>query len=717
MLRFRLSALPLSSRIILRGKKLLNRKVNKLISEKSPYLLQHAYNPVDWFAWSDEAFKKAKDEDKPIFLSVGYSTCHWCHVMEHESFEDDGVAKLLNDSFISIKVDREERPDIDSVYMGICQALTGAGGWPLTIIMTPDKKPFFAGTYFPKDSNYGRVGMLELLPRITELWKTKKEELENSATQIIESVRQSTESFLGDDLREEIFSKAVNQFSERFDETYGGFGSFPRFPSPHNLIFLIKYFYKTKEEKPLRMAIKTLFAMSRGGIYDHIGFGFHRYSTDKMWLVPHFEKMLYDQAMLSLAFSEAYLLTKDVSLKQTVYEILSYVQRDMTAPDGGFYSAEDADSEGEEGKFYLWTKSEIDEILGDQSELFCDIFSIKEEGNFVDPFKGNTLTGENIIHLKISIEEFAEENNLNLEEIVEFIRFSREKLFLHRNERVHPHKDDKILTDWNGLMIAAFSKAGAIFNEELFIESAKNAADFILSKMKKEDGYLFHRYRDGETAFDATAEDYAFFIWGLLELYFATFNTKYLTEAILIQKYFDEHFLDEDFGGYFINSDIGEELIVRKKDIYDGAIPSSNSITYLNLLTLNRLTGKKSYEQNAIMIERNFSAEVSSMASAYTQFLASADFRRAKSFEIVIVEGKDKSEFNRFIETVNSVYLPKKVVLVKNSESEKVLDEIAPFTKNMKSIDDKTTAYVCVNYACNLPVNDVSDFHTELTKL
>jgi hypothetical protein len=694
---------------IIKRKVLKSKQTNRLINEKSPYLLQHAYNPVDWYPWGEEAFQNATEEDKPIFLSIGYSTCHWCHVMEHESFEDEEVAKLMNDAFVCIKVDREERPDIDSIYMSICQALTGAGGWPLTVIMTPDKKPFFTGTYFPKESNYGRVGMLELIPRIKELWLTKKEDLLQSAEDITESVKQSVQSHLGDDLSVDVLSKAFKQFSERFDEEYGGFGSSPKFPSPHNLTFLLRYFLRTKEEKPLRMVIKTLFAMKRGGIYDQVGFGFHRYSTDRQWLLPHFEKMLYDQAMLAIAYTEAYQLTQDPFLKETVYEILSYVQRDLTDSNGGFYSAEDADSEGEEGKFYLWRKDEIKEILVNEHELFCDIFSIKDEGNFVDPFKGGTLTGENILHLTISLEEFAEKNEIDFETLQEFVTLAKEKLFIVRKERVHPHKDDKILVDWNGLMITAFAKAGAIFNEDSFIQSAEKSAAFILEKMKGENYSLLHRYRDGEAAFDGTAEDYSFFIWGLIELYQATFNVSFLNEAIKFQEYFDKHFLDEEYGGYFINSDLGEELIVRKKDLYDGAIPSSNSIAFLNLIQLSRLTGKSYYENRTRMLERTFSDEVNIMASAYTQFLSSVDYLRSKSFEIVIVEGNDKSESKKLIDAINSMFIPYKVVLVKNEDSEKTLDEIAPFTKNMRSVDGKTTVYVCVDYSCSLPVNTVEE--------
>lgn len=682
------------------------KKTNRLINEKSPYLLQHAHNPVDWYPWCEEAFIKAKEEDKPIFLSIGYSTCHWCHVMEKESFEDDAVAELMNDAFISIKVDREERPDIDSIYMSVCQALTGAGGWPLTAVLTPDKKPFFAATYIPKLSSQSRAGMMDLIPRINELWKTKREDILESAEQITDAVKQTVQTKFGDEIDEKDIFKAYKQLEERFDEQYGGFGSAPKFPSPHNLTFLLRYFLRSKEEKPLRMVIKTLFMMKRGGIYDHLGFGFHRYSTDKQWLLPHFEKMLYDQAMLSIAYTEAFQLTNEMYFKETVFEIMTYVLRDMTDPNGGFYSAEDADSEGEEGKFYYWKKEEIEEYLGEQFVLFRDLFAVEEEGNFIDPSVGKK-NGENILHLKKSLEEFSLDSQLSLDELHEFINHFKEKLFIVREQRVHPQKDDKILVDWNGLMIAALAKAGTVFAEQSFIDAAEKAANFILSTMKKDDYSLLHRYRDNDAAFIGTAEDYSFFIWGLIELYSATYNPEYLHDAIKFQEYYDTHFMDEGYGGYFINSDLGEELIVRKKDLYDGAAPSSNSISFLNLIQLSRLTGKSIYENRARMLESTFSEDVKNMALAYTQFLSASDYLRSKSFEVVIVEGDNKDKTKNFIDALNSKFIPYKVVILKSESNSELIESIAPFTKNMKAINGLTTAYACVNFACNIPVNSV----------
>ncbi len=439
-------------------------KNNKLINEKSPYLLQHANNPVNWFPWSNEAFEKAKLEDKPIFLSIGYSTCHWCHVMEKESFEDEQVAKLMNDTFISIKVDREERPDIDGIYMSVCQMVTGAGGWPLTIVMTPDKKPFFAGTYFPKYNRFNRIGMMELIPKLKSVWVNQKEEILKSADDIALSLNR--QNFFSDstEIDASILDKTYNDLSNRYDKTSGGFGSAPKFPSPHNLLFLLRYWKRKNEPNALKMVEKTLTEMRYGGIYDHIGFGFARYSTDQNWLVPHFEKMLYDQAMLVLAYTEVYLVTKNDFYKKTAEEILEYVLRDMTHSDGGFYSAEDADSEGEEGKFYLWDADELRNVLDkDESDFAIKVFNVADDGNWIDESKG-MMPGTNILHLKESIKNLAADFNLSENEFANKLELIRDKLFKYREKRIHPYKDDKILTDWNGLMISALARASQAFN-------------------------------------------------------------------------------------------------------------------------------------------------------------------------------------------------------------------------------------------------------------
>ena len=509
-----------------------NDSANRLINEKSPYLLQHAYNPVDWYPWSEEAFEKARKENKPIFLSIGYSTCHWCHVMEHESFEDSTVAALMNENFISIKVDREERPDIDNVYMTVCQMLTGRGGWPLTIIMTPDKKPFYAGTYFPKQGSYGRIGMLELLPKISEAWKTKKEELLSSAGNIIKHLDQSNTDFSGEMLGKEDLKNAYNNFMYDFDKTYGGFGNSPKFPSPHNLLFLLRYWNRTGDNSALGMVEKTLYEMSKGGIFDHVGYGFHRYSTNRFWTLPHFEKMLYDQAMLAIAYLETYQATGNSFYAGVAEKIFEYVLRGMTSPEGGFYSAEDADSEGEEGKFYVWTQQEIENIIGkEEADLFANIYSFEDGGNFEDEAT-KTKNGSNIPHLIKSIEAHAAELKMDDNELKEKIEQYRVQLFNEREKRIHPLKDDKILTDWNGLMMAAFAMGGRVLKSEQYAKAAERSAQFIYDNLIDDNGRLLHRFRTGESGLQASVEDYAFFIWGLLELYETTFDVKYLTRAI-----------------------------------------------------------------------------------------------------------------------------------------------------------------------------------------
>ncbi|MDG2398084.1 MAG: thioredoxin domain-containing protein, partial [Candidatus Marinimicrobia bacterium] len=468
--------------------------LNRLAESSSPYLLQHKNNPVDWYPWGDEAFQKAAELDIPIFLSIGYSTCHWCHVMAHESFEDEQVAQLLNKNFISIKVDREELPEIDHVYMSVCQAMTGRGGWPLTIIMTPDKEPFFAGTYFPKNGRFGRPGMMELLPSIADAWKNRRAELVQSAEKINEYLVKSNTKELGTPLSKAILKETYSQFVNSYDKDHGGFGTQPKFPSPHNLVYLLRYHHMTDDKIALEMVEKTLQEMRLGGIFDHVGYGFHRYATDKEWLVPHFEKMLYDQAMLVMAYTEAFQITRKTEYKKTAEEILTYVQRDMTDVKGGFYSAEDADSEGEEGLFYIWTIQELQSIIGEEDTQFIqNIFNLTPEGNFKDEASGQS-TGKNIFHLKTPIS-----NSKDLKKLSQI----REKIFDIREKRIHPLKDDKILTDWNGLMIAAMAKAGVAFRDNVLIESAEKSAKFIFNNLMDKDGRLQKRYRKGKSGLDA----------------------------------------------------------------------------------------------------------------------------------------------------------------------------------------------------------------------
>jgi uncharacterized protein YyaL (SSP411 family) len=499
-----------------------NRWANRLVQEKSPYLLQHAFNPVDWYPWGDEAFEKAKQQDKPIFLSIGYSTCHWCHVMERESFEDEHVARALNRVFVCIKVDREERPDIDSIYMAACQAMTGSGGWPLSILMTPEKRPFFAATYIPKTSHFDRMGLLELTERVEMLWQKSREEVNQAADKILAELQAANTITPGEGMSEDMLDLAYTQLAARYDSDYGGFGQAPKFPTPHNLTFLLRYWQRTGKREALEIVEKTLTQMSRGGICDHLGFGFHRYSTDRQWLLPHFEKMLYDQALLAIAFLEAYQATGRSSFANTAREIFTYVLRDMTGQEGGFYSAEDADSEGEEGKFYVWSSAELQAILGEEdAALFSKVYNIRPEGNFFDEAT-HRLTGKNIPHLTMTPPALAGVADAEHREMSDRLTEIRKKLYQTRSHRVPPHKDDKVLTDWNGLMIAALAIGGRVLNDASFTKAARKAAEFVLARLKK-DGRLLKRYRQGTAALPAHLDDYAFMVWGLLELYETTF--------------------------------------------------------------------------------------------------------------------------------------------------------------------------------------------------
>jgi uncharacterized protein YyaL (SSP411 family) len=688
----------------------IKKHYNRLKLEKSPYLLQHAENPVDWYAWGPEAFEKARKENKPIFLSIGYSTCHWCHVMAHESFEDPEVARLMNEVFVCIKVDREERQDIDNIYMRVCQMMTGSGGWPLTVLMTPDKKPFFAGTYIPKESQHGRLGMLDLIPRIKEVWDTQHDEIIKSADQITEKLNMIAQSSSGSELDKSTLKTAYEQLNERYSEQYGGFGNAPKFPSPQNLLFLLRYWQSTNDEKALRMVVKTLQSMQNGGIYDHIGFGFHRYSTDSHWLVPHFEKMLYDQAMLAMAYIETYQATGIKEFEETAKEIFTYVLRDMTDKKGGFYSAEDADSEGVEGKFYVWTEDEIRQVLkGDEADLIINVYSIDKTGNFRDEASDEN-TGANILHLEKSLTEVAFKNKESVDGLKERVEAARLKLFDVRNKRIHPHKDDKILTDWNGLMIAALAKGAQAFNEPKYAEAAKRAADFILTSMRREDGRILHRYRDGHTAILANADDYAFLIWGLLELYETVFDVDYLQTALDLNSEMIKYFWDEQDGGFYFTADDAEELIVRQKEIYDGAIPSGNSVAVSNLFRLARITANTDYEDKANKIMLAFSKDVESAPSGYTQMMVALGFGIGPSYEIVIVGNPESEDTKDMLNSLGKHFIPYKVVLLKPADQETAdITRIAEYTEYHSSFDGKATAYVCLDFACKMPVTNTEE--------
>lgn len=688
---------------------MVDKRPNRLIVEKSPYLLQHAYNPVDWHPWGAEAFEKARADSKPIFLSIGYSTCHWCHVMEKESFEDPDVARLMNEAFISIKVDREERPDLDNIYMTVCHIMTGSGGWPLTIIMTPDKKPFFAGTYFPKESRFGRMGMLELVPRIREIWIARRNEVLTSAHQVVAALQRVSAGSAGGELSESDLKTACEQLAQNFDDKHGGFGNAPKFPNAHNLLFLLRYWRRTGNEKALEMVEKTLLAMRRGGIFDHMGFGFHRYSTDAQWLVPHFEKMLYDQAILAMAYTEAFQATGKEEYGKTARDIFTYILHDMTAAKGGFYSAEDADSEGEEGKFYLWTEEEIGRILQkEEADLVTKVFNMEKAGNFTEQTSGRR-NGANILHQKGLLNDIASDLGTQEQELLMRLESARQKLFTARERRVHPAKDDKILADWNGLMIAALAKGAQAFDNPEYAEAAKRAVDFILNHMRTSEGRLLHRYRDGQAALPANADDYAFLIWGLLEIYETTFDVGCLQTALELNEDLLKHFWDDEGGGFYFTADDGESILVRQKEIYDGAIPSGNSVAMLNLLRLGRITANPGFEEKAVRIGRAFSRNVKQAPSAYTQLMMAVDFGVGPSYEITIVGNSQAGDTRAMVKALRMHFIPNKVVVLRPIEQESPeITRLAEFTKDQSSIDNKATAYVCLNYSCEIPTNDLS---------
>ncbi len=687
---------------------------NRLVFEKSPYLLQHARNPVDWYPWGEEAFERARLEDKPVFLSIGYATCHWCHVMEHESFEDTNVAALMNATFVCIKVDREERPDIDAIYMAVTQVMTGHGGWPMTVIMTWDKKPFFTGTYFPKHNMGGRPGMLDLVPAIDDAWKNRKEEVLRSANDITSAFQKKPMTTDAAPMDESVLDAAYSMFRSQFDNRYAGFGNAPKFPTAHNLSFLLRYWKRRNNSDALSMVERTLKAMRQGGVYDHAGFGFHRYSTDARWFLPHFEKMLYDQAMIAIAYTEAFQATQNPSYKKTAEEIFTYVLRDITDPAGGFYSAEDADSEGVEGKFYLWTLREIEDVLGDDAAFFCKVFNATADGNYYEEAT-REFTGTNILHLNKDWDVLAHENGLSETDFTRKIETLRQKLFAVRKERIHPLKDDKILTDWNGLMIAALAKGAQAFDDPDYAKAAAKAADFILSKLRTPDGRLLKRYRLGEAGLPAHLDDYAFMIWGLLELYEAAFEIKYLKSAMELQNTMNDLFLDKEEGGYFLTASDAELMITRPKEIYDGAVPSGNSVAALNLIRLNRITGREEFARIAEEIGKCFSEQIAKVPMLYAQFLMAFDFELGPSHEVVLVGDLGDRNLQNMLEAIRSRFVPNKVVLYKTSSSSE-LAAIAPYTESLAMRNGKATAYICSNFACSAPTNEVEEIIKQLSQ-
>ncbi len=690
---------------------------NRLVHEKSPYLLQHATNPVDWYPWGDEAFDRARELNKPIFLSVGYATCHWCHVMEKESFEDERVAGLLNEYFICIKVDREERPDIDNVYMTVTQALTGQGGWPMTVFMTPERKPFFAGTFFPKNSRQERPGMVELVPHIGKIWREQRQRLLEDADRLTRQIGEFVTTPKGGSVEKKLLDETFFYMADTFDAEFGGFGSAPKFPAPHVLTFLLRYWRRTGEPKALQMVEKTLQQMHMGGLFDHIGFGFHRYSTDRVWLLPHFEKMLYDQALLTIAYVETFQATGKKEYAQITRQVLTYVLRDMTSPKGGFYSAEDADSEGEEGLFYLWEPDELLRILGPgDGDFFIRLYNIEKGGNFHEQATGSK-TGKSIPHLQAPMDRLATLNGLKVDQLERIQERIRTKLYRVRKKRVFPLKDDKILTDWNGLMIAALAKAGAILGEKEYIDAAIRAAGFILSELRQKNGRLVKRYRNGTAGLPAHLDDYAFLTWGLLELYEACFDVDYLRKAVELTELVLDLFWDQNSAGFFLTANDGEKLLFRSKQAYDGALPSGNSVAAMNLLRLSHMLAKPAYEKKAELLLMEFSGMMKKGPGGFCQMLNAVDFFSGPSVELVIAGIPCRPDAERMLSAVRKVFLPGKVVVFRPTDhKDPEICQLAAYTQQQRAVNNQATAYLCENFSCRQPVTNPRVLEKELEK-
>jgi uncharacterized protein YyaL (SSP411 family) len=694
---------------------------NRLADEQSPYLRQHKDNPVDWYPWGEDAFQKAKEEDKPIFLSIGYSTCHWCHVMEEESFEDEEVAELMNDTFVSIKVDREERPDVDTIYMNVCQMMRGQGGWPLTVLLTPDRKPFYAATYLPKEGRFQQMGMVDLVPRIKKMWEDERDQLLEDADEVTNLLQRSVDEGGGTEAPDEqTLQEAYRQLSRQFDDTHGGFGSAPKFPSPHNLLYLLRHWKRTGETRALEVVTETLDQMRLGGVYDQVGYGFHRYSTDERWLLPHFEKMLYDQAMHVLAYTEAYQATGADRYEQTAREVLTYVQRDLQAPEGGFYSAEDADSlneegEREEGAFYVWSTDEIESLFDEETAaLVIDLFNMEDEGNYQEESTGQ-LTGKNVLHLDRSLEAEAEQRGMSTEELRQTLDDVRATLLRRRDERPRPGLDDKVLTDWNGLLIAALARAARTFDAPDYEDAAVDAAGFLLDTMRT-DGRLLHRYREGEAAVDAHLDDYAFLTWGLIELYETTFDPQWLKAALELTDEALERFWDEEDGGFFLTASDGEELIVRPKEASDGAMPSGNSVQLSNLLRLARMTGRTEWAERAEALSTWAGRQARSRPTGFTALLAGTQFALGGSREIVVAGDAEADDTQALLDTVRSVYDPFSVVLHRPAGEQPPIADLAPFTAAQTPAGDGTAqAYVCRDFQCEAPTTDPAELRDQLS--
>ena len=678
---------------------------NRLIDETSPYLLQHANNPVDWYPWGQEALSRARDEDKPILLSIGYSACHWCHVMERESFEDDAIAELMNEHFINIKVDREERPDLDAVYMEAVQMLTGSGGWPMTVFLTPDCKPFYGGTYFPPVDRHNMPGFPRLLETVAQAYRNSHSEIQRVTGQLTEQMGRTANMPRGTGaLDESILHHAYNQLATNFDYQNGGVGSAPKFPQAMTLEILLRYHAHGHNERARSMLDLTLEKMARGGIYDQIAGGFHRYSTDTYWLVPHFEKMLYDNALLARLYLHAWLATGRALYRRITEETLDYVLREMTGEHGGFFSATDADSEGEEGKFFVWSPSEIEAVLGSEdAALFNGFFGVSQRGNF---------EGKNILNISVRAADFADREGIDLERLLDIIRRGKEALRVAREDREHPLLDDKALASWNGLMLRAFAEAGAALERQDYLDAAAKNAAFLLEEMRPE-GRLLRSYREGQAKLPGFLEDYSFVADGLLSLYEATFERRWLDAAVELADEMISQFWDEPAGCFYDTGRDHEDLVVRPRDVFDNAQPCGGSVASDMLLRLSVVTGNDDYADKAITPLRTL-AELMGRAPAGTgRWLAALDFYLSTPKEVAVIGEQDNPATSALLREVNRRYLPNRV-LVGAGEEGTTASTGLPLLEGRGMVDGRPTAYVCENYACQLPVTDAESLAAQL---
>ena len=673
---------------------------NNLINETSPYLLQHAQNPVQWHGWNEETLAKAKQENKPIFLSIGYSSCHWCHVMAHESFESQEIAKVMNENFINIKVDREERPDIDDIYQKVCQIATGQGGWPLSVFLTPDQKPFYVGTYFPILDSSGRPGFGSLLKQLSQTWKEKPKDIEMAAENFLQTLQKTETVKTHSKLEKSILDEAAVNLLQMGDQNFGGFGQAPKFPNAANISFMFRYSKLSGISKFNEFALKTLKRMAKGGIFDQIGGGFHRYSTDTMWLVPHFEKMLYDNALIPINYVEAYQITKDDFYLDVLRKTLDYVLREMTSKEGGFYSAQDADSEGEEGKFYVWKKSEIKEILGRDADTFCLFYDVTDGGNW---------EGKSILCNNVNLSSVAFQAGISEDQLRQNLDSNAKKLLDVRSKRIAPGLDDKVLTSWNALMITAFAKGHRVTNEKKYLDAAEKCIDFIENNLVK-DGKLLRTYKDGKAKLQGYLEDYSYFGVSLLDVFEINPELKFLERAQEIANYLVEHFWDSETNSFYMTADDHEKLIIRPKSNYDLSLPSGNSVAANLLLRLFHLTQDKKFLEISTKIMENQAQMAAENPFGFGHLLNTVFMYLQKPREITVLNSQNKE----IVDSLTNRFMPESIlVTVKNENQLNNLSKL-PFFEGKQFQNDKTTVFVCKDFTCSLPLETISEIEKHL---